>query len=175
MVGTSQETRRRGEQPPAGQGDDGGGGESTPGNDTTLEDQRLPKDLIFDLLSAKRRRNVLEYMAEHGEETTLSDLANHIAAAENDTEIRLLDSQQRKRVYVALYQCHLPRMDDADVIDFEHARGTVQLRPNATVLYRYMRLSSGDSEATGADSDRSVSDRVTAVRSKIEALVPHSH
>jgi hypothetical protein len=124
---------------------------------------QLPKDVIFGLLSAERRRRVLEYMAEHGEQTTLSDLADHIAALENDTEIRLLNSQQRKRVYVALYQCHLPRMDDADILNFENARGTVELRPNAAQLYHYFDVNPFDTDEIGKDEERSISGRFLEV------------
>jgi hypothetical protein len=110
-------------------------------------------------------------MAKTGPETTLSDLADHIAALENDTEIRLLSSQQRKRVYVALYQCHLPRMDDADVIDFENARGTVELRPAAAALYRYMDVTPADSNDADGTADDEGSGPVSGVRSKLSEWV----
>ena len=96
-----------------------------PTDDPLPGECRLPTDEIFGILSTERRRRILEYMAETGPETTLADLADVIAAAENDTEVRLVSSQERKRVYVALYQTHLPRMDAADVIDFDSSRGTV--------------------------------------------------
>jgi hypothetical protein len=116
----------------------------SPTDDSVDQPTGLPKDVLFGLLSARRRRRVLEYMRAHGGETTLSDLADHIAAQENDTEIRLLTSQQRKRVYVALYQCHLPKMDDANVIEFDQARGTVRLRPEAQELAPYLELDPTD-------------------------------
>jgi hypothetical protein len=123
----------------------------------------LPKDGIFGLLSAKRRRRVLLYLDENGDETTLSDLADHIAAIENDVEIRLLNSQQRKRVYVALYQCHLPKMDDADVIDFDQSRGTVVRRPEADQLYAYLAVE----PHTAGDDDSAVPEAEQTVRSKL--------
>ncbi len=127
----------------------------------------LPKDVIFGLLSAHRRRRVLEYLAEYGDQTTLSDLADHIAALENDTEARLLSSQERKRVYVALYQCHLPKMDDADVIDFDQSRGTVERRPTANQLYFYLGL---DPTATSGD-DAPQSDREAGIRAKLRTVL----
>jgi hypothetical protein len=137
------------------------------GDQSVTGDRQRPKDVVFDLLSAKRRRDVLSFMAENGSETTLSELADHIAALENDTEIRLLSSQQRKRVYVALYQCHLPRMDDAGVIEFENSRGTVELRPAAAELYRYMEITSLDSDESEGTADEPESGRVSSVRSKL--------
>jgi len=37
-----------------------------------------------------------------------------VAAAEMDTARHDLSSQQRKRVYVVLYQTHVPKLDEAD-------------------------------------------------------------
>lgn len=86
----------------------------------------LPMDVVFDILKNRRRRLVIRYLAEESASTTLSDLAEHIAALENDKPVGSLSSAERKRVYVSLYQSHLPKMDDADVIDFDSDRGTVE-------------------------------------------------
>ncbi len=98
----------------------------------------LSLDLIFDVLKNSRRRLVLQYLTEHDERVTLSDLAEHIAAIENDTTVQALSSQQRKRVYVGLYQCHLPKLDDMDVIEFNQSRGHVELGPTASQLDPYL-------------------------------------
>jgi len=100
----------------------------------------LPKDVIFGLLSVERRRLVLKYLADNEGSATVSDIAEQIAAIENDTEIGLISSQQRKRVYVGLHQCHLPKLDDADVINYDEPRGTVESRPNAKQLYPYLAI-----------------------------------
>lgn len=98
----------------------------------------LPLDIVFGLLSTERRRRVLHYLRDETESTTLGTLAEHIAALENDKPERALTSTERKRVYVALYQCHLPKLDDANVIDFEQSRGTVERGVNADQLDRYL-------------------------------------
>lgn len=111
----------------------------------------LPKDLIFSLLSVERRRRVITYLDTNEGETTVGELAEEIAALENDTEIRLLSSQQRKRVYVGLYQCHLPKLDDADVIEFNQSRGTVTRRANADQLAPYLALDPMVAAEAGSD------------------------
>lgn len=98
----------------------------------------LPLDQIFEILKNSRRRQTLHYLNENGEETTLSDVAEHIAALENDTTTRAITSAQRKRVYIGLYQCHLPKMDDMNVVDFDQNRGTIELGPNAAQLEPYL-------------------------------------
>ena len=116
-----------------------------PADDEATESQtdeeagyELPLDEIFETLKNSRRRETLRFLRENGGETTLSDVAEHIAALENDTTVRAISSAQRKRVYVGLYQCHLPKMDDTDVVDFEQNRGTIELGPNAEQLYPYL-------------------------------------
>lgn len=99
---------------------------------------RLSKDVIFELLKNRRRREVLSYLLEADETVTLGELAEQIAAWENDTEVTALSSDQRKRVYVALYQTHLPKMDDAGIIDYDQDRGLITLSENADLLMMYL-------------------------------------
>ena len=98
----------------------------------------LSLDLVFEVLKNERRRRVLKYLRDNPETVSLSDLAEHIAAIENGISEAALSSQERKRVYVGLYQCHLPKMDDTDVIDFNGDRGTVALGANAEQLYPFL-------------------------------------
>ena len=98
----------------------------------------LSLDLIFEILKNRRRRDVVRYLKEQDERTSLSDLAEHVAALENDTTTQALTSSQRKRVYVGLYQCHLPKMDDMDIVNFNQDRGYVELGANVDELEPYL-------------------------------------
>ena len=102
------------------------------------EEQRLSKDVIFELLKNRRRREVLAYLLEADDTVTLGELAEQIAAWENDTEVSALSSDQRKRVYVALYQTHLPKMDDAGIVEYDQDRGLISLADNADLLMMYL-------------------------------------
>ena len=106
----------------------------------------LTKGEIFDLLKNRRRRMVIRFLRENDGEAVLNDLAEHIAAKENDTTVRQLSSDQRKRVYIGLYQCHLPKMDSLGVIDYDKNRGTIELQASVTQLLEYMDLDEGDRE-----------------------------
>lgn len=99
---------------------------------------RLSKDVIFELLKNRRRREVLTYLLEADGTVTLGELAEQIAAWENDTTVNALSSDQRKRVYVALYQTHLPKMDDAGIIEYDQDRGLIDLSDNADLLMMYL-------------------------------------
>ena len=104
---------------------------------------RLPLDVIFDLLANERRRRVVRYLLSESESTTLGELAEHIAAIENDKPESALSSTERKRVYISLYQSHLPKMDDAGAIEFDENRKTVEIGPNLTELTDYLPVKEG--------------------------------
>ena len=104
----------------------------------------LPLDVVFDLLKNRRRRLVIKYLEEESSTTTLSDLAEHIAALENDKTEEALTSAERKRVYVCLYQSHLPKMDDAGIIDFDSDRGTVEVDDDVDHFAEYIDVDGTD-------------------------------
>ena len=106
---------------------------------TRDDPEPLTKDVIFDILKNRRRRRVLGYLRER-RTSTLSDVAEHVAALENGKDVGDLTSSERKRVYVGLYQCHLPRMSDAGVIDFDRARGTIELRESTSQVFPHLDL-----------------------------------
>jgi hypothetical protein len=122
--------------------------EETDDQQQAEERQPLSLDIVFEILRNERRRLVLHYLRENDGEATLGQLAEHIAALENDTTVTALNAQQRKRVYVGLYQCHLPKMDDADVIDFNQSRGTVELRDSAERLETYLDTEEDETHVT---------------------------
>lgn len=80
-------------------------------------------DLLF-LLKNSRRRQIIHYLFAHdeGNGVTLDTLATEIAAYENDVEVGEVTSNQRKRVYVGLYQEHLPRLDAEGIVEFDDHR-----------------------------------------------------
>lgn len=96
----------------------------TPGQESGLED--VPIGVIYDILRNERRRRVLEHLDGRDDEVALGELAERLAATENDKPEAQLTSQERKRVYVGLYQSHLPRMDDAGAVEFDGDRGLIR-------------------------------------------------
>jgi hypothetical protein len=102
------------------------------------EEVELTPDMIFEVLKNERRRRVLDYLEGRENPMKLGDLAEAIAAQENDKTVDALTSSERKRVYVGLYQCHLPKMDDMEIVDFNRNRGLVELSENAEYLDPYL-------------------------------------
>lgn len=110
---------------------------------TTGDSRSLPaalsRDEAFGILENERRRLVLELLQQEEDGTsTLSDLAERIAAVENGIERGAISSDQRKRVYIGLYQRHLPKMDDAGVVDYDQRAGDTTLTEAGAELYAYL-------------------------------------
>lgn len=98
----------------------------------------FPLDLVFGILKNSRRRRVLQYLQEADGQASLGDVAEHIAAHENDKDVQQITSRERKRVYVGLYQCHLPKMDAMGIISFDKSRGTVELGEDVDIFFEYL-------------------------------------
>lgn len=113
------------------------------------EERELPLSVTFEILSNERRRRVLRYLLNESDTTTLGELAEHIASLENDKPQQDLNSAERKRVYICLYQCHLPKLDDADIIAFEEHRKTVSIGPNLRQLTRFLPSDDGNTGERG--------------------------
>ena len=96
----------------------------------------LPYDTVFELLSNERRRFTLRYLDRNGP-TSLGELAEELAAYENDKPRPRITSRERKRTYVGLYQCHLPKLEAAGVIDSDRSLH-IELGPTAPQLLRYV-------------------------------------
>lgn len=104
------------------------GGESAEATESTPSTE-IDKDTAFHLLSNSRRRAVLRQVREAEGTIELGPIAEQIAARENDTVPEAIDADERKRVYISLYQCHLGKLADASIIEYDQARGTIDEGP----------------------------------------------
>ncbi len=101
-------------------------------------DTSLSQDVVFELLSSPRRRYILYYLRTVDEPIQLTTLAEQVAAWENETDVDSITEQERKRVYVSLYQTHVPRLDEAGVIEYDNDSGLVSLAGEATEIDVYL-------------------------------------
>ncbi|WP_281193565.1 hypothetical protein [Halorubrum sp. F4] len=99
-----------------------------PSNADSPEPEGPTRDEIFDVLCNERRRYVLEYLRESPDEALhLGEMVDTIAAWENDKEPVETEYADRKRVYTALRQTHLPKLHETGMIEYDRRRG--ELRP----------------------------------------------
>ncbi len=101
-------------------------------------DTSLSQDVVFELLSSPRRRYILYYLRQSEEAVELTTLAEQVAAWENETDVDNITEQERKRVYVSLYQTHIPRLDEAGVIEYDKDSGMVALASQAREIDNYL-------------------------------------
>jgi len=83
---------------------------------------RKTKNTLFSVLSSHRRRYVLYACNQADGETTLSDVAEQVAAWEYDKPIAEITSAERKRVYTSIQQHHLSKLEDAGLITVDGDR-----------------------------------------------------
>lgn len=102
------------------------------------EGEELTQDTVFEILSNSRRRFMLSYLHEHDGPVDLMDLANEIAAWENDTSVEDLTDKQSKRVYVSVYQTHVPKLVSTGLIEYDSDSGLIELSDRADEIERYM-------------------------------------
>lgn len=104
----------------------------------STSDTELTQDDVFEILSSPRRRYLLYVLRQHDEPVELTELAEHVAAWENGVEPDELTTQERKRVYVSLYQTHVPKLDDAGIVDYDPDSGLVALTQRARRIDGYL-------------------------------------
>lgn len=99
--------------------------QQVPGGDTGPGPQ-LSENELFEVLSNRRRRYAVHMLKHESGSLKIGDMAERIAAWENDVEVAEVTGTERKRVYTALQQSHLPKMDNAGVVEFQKDRGVVE-------------------------------------------------
>ena len=104
----------------------------------------ISEDDLFDVLANQRRRFAVHLLKHDSNDTVeIGEMAEQIAAWENGIDTAEISSSERKRVYTALQQSHLPKMDDAGVVEFNKARGVVEPTPALTDVDVYLDVVEG--------------------------------
>lgn len=93
--------------------------------DTPEAPDRISQNHLFTILSNRRRRYAVHYLKQVGEPVSVRDLAEQVAAWENDKPKESLTSQERKRVYISLYQGHLSTLAEEGLVEYDRDRGLV--------------------------------------------------
>jgi len=104
----------------------------------------ISEDELYKVLANQRRRFAVHLLKrESGDTVEIGDMAEQIAAWENDVDVAEITGSDRKRVYTALQQSHLPKMDDAGVVEFNKDRGVVEPTPALEGMDLYMDVVEG--------------------------------
>ena len=107
---------------------------------TNEEVTTLDADTILELLANRRRRYLLYALQEYDEPIELSKLAEQVAGWEHNVPPDEVAKNEYKSVYVSSVQCHVPKLDDAGVVDHDEENHTVVLDENFEQLKSYLQL-----------------------------------
>lgn len=99
------------------------------------DDQQLSKDEIFEVLSSGRRRLLLYHLYRRGGEAGLRELAEDAAGEEFGEP---LDEDQIKRIYIAFYQTHVPKLEDVGFVSYAPEEQHVTLEDEVTQIARVL-------------------------------------
>ena len=115
--------------------------------DNEAQSRTLAKDDVFHVLQNERRRLVLRCLAGVEGPVQMRDIADQVTAWENNTSVSQITSDQRQRVYIALYQSHLPKLDKLGLISYNQSRGIVEPRKLTEEATSYLNLDDPDEAA----------------------------
>ena len=79
----------------------------------------LELESTMEAIQNSRRRHLLLLVDDQDEALSVGQLAETIASIELNKNIPELNSQERKRVYVALTQCHLDTLDETGAVRYD--------------------------------------------------------
>lgn len=74
---------------------------------------------VFDLLASSRRRLLLESLLAHDDAAPLRQLSREIAAHEADSSPAAVDTDEIRRVYISLYQTHVPLLERNGIVAYD--------------------------------------------------------
>lgn len=84
----------------------------------TSQDAPAPVQAALEAAHIDRRRRVVRRLGEKTDSVDMSDLADEMAAAEYGEPVT---SKERKRIYVSLYQTHIPALDSLGLVEVERS------------------------------------------------------
>lgn len=107
--------------------------------------EAIPRDQVFGMLSNRRRRWVLYALTQQdGDAADFGTVVDAVSAWEYDVDPTELSWKQRKRIYTALRQSHLPKLDETGIINYDRDRGTVELTEHAQEVQLYLEYVPSD-------------------------------
>ena len=89
----------------------------------------LQEDEVYKHLAVKRRRELIRHLAHDftdSESVQIGKASMYIACMDNDKIPEEVTSDERKAAYISLYQEHLPKLDDAGVVEWDRRVGSIQ-------------------------------------------------
>lgn len=84
-------------------------------------------DVGFGLLAKQRRRIALSCLTDHSRAIALADLAEDVAARENEESITEIPKEEISRICTLLYHNHVPKLAAAGAVEYDRDRNSVRI------------------------------------------------
>jgi hypothetical protein len=84
---------------------------------------------VHEVLSSPERRSILGRLLDSGRAVDVDSLAAEIAAAERGVSVGTVSSPHHERTVVSLVHVHLPKLHDAEFVEWDRENSTVVLAP----------------------------------------------
>lgn len=98
------------------------------------------RDGTLSVLANERRRTVLTCMRNETDPVSLSELAERVAAAERDAPPPRVAKDRVERTKISLHHSHLPKLAEADAVEYDTVDRTVELDDGALELLAALDL-----------------------------------
>lgn len=93
---------------------------------------------LFDIMGNQRRRYILCYLYNQNGPIECSELAKQIAAWENCSEQKQIETDQYYSVYNSLYQSHLPKLESVELIEYNRQENLVYSTDRMKEISRFI-------------------------------------
>lgn len=95
--------------------------------DSEITDLWAPDDIdtLFACLANHRRRLLIDCVSENSGPLLVERLVEQISARETEGSTGTPSDETRAGITITLLHNHLPRMDEAEVVEFDHEANTV--------------------------------------------------
>ncbi len=108
------------------------------GTGLRTDEPELSQEDVFDVLSNHRRISVIRYLQETEGPVELRDVVDYVTEREHAGSVGEVDYSQRKCVYTALRQTHLPKLDELGIVEYDKSRGEIRMADQAEQVRMYL-------------------------------------
>lgn len=111
----------------------------------------LTTDQAFDLLGDATRRRAVVALCDMDKAMALDDLATAVVERAPEGASQDISEERRKRAAASLHHCHLPKLDDAGVVEYDSVRNWVEPTPLTDALDPFFEAAETGIEEFGRD------------------------
>lgn len=86
---------------------------------------RATVNTLFQALGHHRRRYLLHCLREFDNPLALADAADEVAIREKERPITEISAEEVKQVYCSLYHAHVPKLEEARLVQYHQERDEV--------------------------------------------------